>query len=85
MTAPVLALPTEFGNFMVYSDASKKGLRCVLMQNGNVIAYASPQLKPYKQNYPTHDLELVAIMFALKFGGTTCIARSARSIWTTIA
>ena len=47
MTAPVLALPMEFGNFVVYSDASKKGLGCVLMQNGNVIAYASRQLKPY--------------------------------------
>jgi hypothetical protein len=41
VTAPVLALPTEFGNFVVYSDASKKGLGCVLMQNSNVIAYAS--------------------------------------------
>jgi hypothetical protein len=85
VTAPMLALPTESGNFMVYSDASKKGLGCVLMQNCNVIAYASCQLKPYKQNYPIHDLELAAIMFALKFGGTTCIARSARSIWTTRA
>jgi hypothetical protein len=64
--ALVLALPTESGNFVVYSDASKKGLGCVLMQNGNVITYASCQLKPYKQNYPTHDLELVAVVFALK-------------------
>jgi hypothetical protein len=54
------------GNFIEYSDASKKGLGCVLMQNGNVIAYASHQLKPYKQNYPTHDLELATIVFALK-------------------
>jgi hypothetical protein len=66
VTAPVLALPTEFGNFTVYSDASKKGLGCVLMQNDNVIAYASRQLKPYEQNYPTHDLELAAVVFALK-------------------
>jgi hypothetical protein len=66
VTAPVLALPTEFENFVVYSDASKKGLGCVLMQNGNVIAYASRQLKPYEQNYPTHDLELAAVVFALK-------------------
>jgi hypothetical protein len=51
---------------VVYSDASKKGLGCVLMQNGNVIAYASRQLKPYEQNYPTHDLELAAVVFALK-------------------
>jgi hypothetical protein len=66
VTAPVLALPTESGNFVVYSDTSKKGLGCVLMQNGNVIAYASRQLKPYEQNYPTHDLELAAVVFALK-------------------
>jgi hypothetical protein len=66
VTALVLALPTEFGNFVVYSDASKKGLGCLLMQNGNVIAYASRQLKLYKQNYPTHDLELAVVMFALK-------------------
>jgi hypothetical protein len=51
---------------VVYSDASKKGLGCVLMQNDNVIAYASRQLKPYEQNYPTHDLELAAVVFALK-------------------
>jgi hypothetical protein len=66
VTTPVLALPTESGNFVVYSDASKKGLGCVLMQNGNVIAYASRQLKSYEENYPTHDLELAAVVFALK-------------------
>jgi hypothetical protein len=66
VTAPVLALPTESGNFMVYNDASKKGLGYVLMQNGNVIAYASCQLKSYEQNYPTHDLELATVVFALK-------------------
>jgi hypothetical protein len=66
VTALVLALPTESGNFVVYSDASKKDLGCVLMQNDNVIAYASRQLKPYEQNYPTHDLELAAVVFALK-------------------
>jgi hypothetical protein len=58
----------ESGNFVVYSDASKKGLGCVLMQNGNVIAYASRQLKPYEHNYPTHDLELAVVVFALKIG-----------------
>nr|GFD38036.1 putative reverse transcriptase domain-containing protein [Tanacetum cinerariifolium] len=47
-------------------DASKKGLGCVLMQHGKVIAYASRQLKPYEVNYPTHDLELAAVVFALK-------------------
>ena len=50
----------------MYSDASRIGLRCVLMQNGKVVAYASRQLKPHEQNYPTHDLELAAIVFALK-------------------
>ncbi|GJR02722.1 retrotransposon protein, putative, ty3-gypsy subclass [Tanacetum coccineum] len=54
------------GVLMIYSDASKKGLGCVLMQHGKVIAYASRQLKPYEVNYPTHDLELAAVVFALK-------------------
>ena len=57
MTAPVLALPIEFGNFVVYINAFK---------NGNIIACASSQLKLYKQNYPTHELELAAVVFALK-------------------
>ena len=51
---------------MIYSDASKKGLGCVLMQKGKVVAYASRQLKSHEQNYPTHDLELAAVVFALK-------------------
>ncbi|KAL4038317.1 hypothetical protein IC575_001931 [Cucumis melo] len=52
--------------FVIYSDASKKGLGCVLMQQGKVVAYASRQLKSHEQNYPTHDLELAAMVFALK-------------------
>ncbi|KAL4028448.1 hypothetical protein IC575_011645 [Cucumis melo] len=52
--------------FVIYSDASKKGLGCVLMQQGKVVAYASRQLKSHEQNYPTHDLELAAVVFALK-------------------
>ncbi|KAB2605769.1 hypothetical protein D8674_005486 [Pyrus ussuriensis x Pyrus communis] len=56
----------DSGNFEIYSDASLNGLGCVLMQHGRVIAYASRQLKPYEMNYPTHDLELATIMFALK-------------------
>ena len=51
---------------MVYSDASRQGLGCVLMQNDRVIAYATRQLKNHEENYPTHDLELAAVMFALK-------------------
>ena len=64
--APVLVTP--FGNegFTIYCDASKEGLDCVLTQNGKVIAYGSRQLKPYERNYPTHDLELAAVIFALK-------------------
>ncbi|XP_073119989.1 uncharacterized protein [Henckelia pumila] len=65
-SSPVLILPTEGKDFVIYSDASKGGLGCVLMQDGRVIAYASRQLKPYEQNYPTHDLELAAVVFALK-------------------
>ena len=64
--APVLTLPDDGGNFEIYSDASLNGLGCVLMQHGRVIAYASRQLKPHEKNYPTHDLELAAIIFALK-------------------
>ncbi|KZV32740.1 hypothetical protein F511_32166 [Dorcoceras hygrometricum] len=65
-TAPVLALPSGSGGFVVCSDASLSGLGCVLMQNGYVIAYASRQLKPHETRYPVHDLELAAIVFALK-------------------
>ena len=65
-TTPVLALPLGNDGYVVYSDASRQGLGCVLMQNGRVIAYASRQLKKHEQNYPTHDLELAAVVFALK-------------------
>ena len=65
-TAPVLALPSGKDGYMVYSDASRKGLGFVLMQNGRVIAYASRQLKKHEQNYPTHDLELAAVVFFSK-------------------
>ena len=51
---------------MVYCDASRQGLGYVLMQTGKVIVYASRQLKEYEQRYPTHDLELAAVVFALK-------------------
>ncbi|XP_040998429.1 uncharacterized protein LOC121244400 [Juglans microcarpa x Juglans regia] len=66
VSAPVLTVPTARGGFVVYSDASRLGLGCVLMQHGKVIAYASRQLKVYEKNYPTHDLELAAVIFALK-------------------
>ncbi|KAA3469629.1 Retrotransposable element Tf2 [Gossypium australe] len=65
--APELVQPESGEEFVIYSDASLNGLGCVLMQEGKVMAYASRQLKPYEENYPTHDLELAAIIFALKF------------------
>ncbi|GJW15712.1 putative reverse transcriptase domain-containing protein [Tanacetum coccineum] len=64
--APVLALPDGLKDFVVYCDASGLGLGCVLMQRGKVIAYASRQLKIHEKNYTTHDLELGAVVFALK-------------------
>ncbi|KAL5575189.1 hypothetical protein UlMin_016888 [Ulmus minor] len=65
ITAPILTIPDGNEGMVVYSDASKMGLGCVLMQHGKVIAYASRQLKDYEKNYPTHDLELAAVVFAL--------------------
>ncbi|GJV72430.1 putative reverse transcriptase domain-containing protein [Tanacetum coccineum] len=70
-SAPILALPQGAENFIVYCDASHKGLGAVLMQNEKVIAYASRQLKIHEKNYTTHDLELGAVVFALKIN-TTC-------------
>ena len=64
--ASVLTQPTSGREYAMYSDASKIGLGCVLMQHGKVVAYASRQLKPHEQNYPTHDLELAVVVFALK-------------------
>ncbi|GJV24110.1 putative reverse transcriptase domain-containing protein [Tanacetum coccineum] len=64
--APILALPEGSEDFVVYYDASHKGLGVVLMQREKVIAYASRQLKIYEKNYTTHDLELGSVVFALK-------------------
>ena len=64
--APVLTQPTSGKEYTLYSDSSGIGLGCVLMQDGKVVAYASRKLKPHEQNYPTHDLELVVVVFALK-------------------
>ncbi|GJV20354.1 putative reverse transcriptase domain-containing protein [Tanacetum coccineum] len=65
-SAPILALPKVLENFIVYCNASHKGLGDVLMQNEKFIAYASRQLKIHEKNYTTHDLELGAVVFALK-------------------
>ena len=63
-TAPILIVPEQGQRHTVYCDA-KDGLGCVLMQSGSVVAYGFKQLKNHEHNYPTHDLELVAIVFAL--------------------
>jgi hypothetical protein len=62
----VLAQPDITKSFDVYCDASGTGLGCVLMQEGRVIAYSSRQLRPHEEHYPTHDLELAAIVHALR-------------------
>ncbi|GKD06655.1 zinc finger, CCHC-type, retrotransposon gag domain protein [Tanacetum coccineum] len=64
--APILVIPKGTEDMVVYSDASYSGLRCVLLQRGKVISYASRQLKKHKENYPTHDLEFAVVVFALK-------------------
>ena len=64
--APILVLPEGLDDLVVYYDTSISGLGVVLMQRGHVIAYASRQLKPHEANYPTHDLELGAVVFTLK-------------------
>ena len=60
-----IGLPPYQG-FLVYFDASRKGLGCFLMEHGKVVAYASRQLKLYEKNYPTHDLKLAIVVFTLK-------------------
>ena len=75
--APALTLPSRNEGYTVYYDAFWVGLGCVLMQNGRVVTYTSRQLKKHGQNYPTHDLEIVAVVFALKIWrhylyGVTC-------------
>ncbi|KAD2805401.1 hypothetical protein E3N88_38778 [Mikania micrantha] len=76
--SPILSLPEGSDDFIVYCDASNLGLGCVLMQRDKVIAYASRQLKVHEKNYTTHDLELGAVVFALKIWrhylyGTKCV------------
>ncbi|GJU09924.1 putative reverse transcriptase domain-containing protein [Tanacetum coccineum] len=76
-SVPILALPEGAENFIVYCDASHKGLGVVLMHNEKVIAYASRQLKIYEKNYTTHDMELGVVVFVLKIWrhylyGTKC-------------
>jgi hypothetical protein len=77
MSPPILIVPDLQKGFDIYCDACHQGLRCVLMQEGHVIAYASCQLQKHELNYPTHYLELVAVVHALKIWrhyimGTKC-------------
>jgi hypothetical protein len=65
-TAPVLILPNLSKKFDIYCDALRQGLGCVLMQDGQVVSYASLQLRKHEENYPTHDLELATVVHALK-------------------
>ena len=65
-SALILIVPDKGQGYTVYCDASRAGLGCVLMQSGRVVAYGSHQLKNHEQNYPTHDIELAAVVFALK-------------------
>jgi ribonuclease HI len=65
-SAPVLILPDLTKKFDIYCDASRRGLECVLMQEGQVVCYASRQLRKHEENYSTHDLELAAVVHALK-------------------
>ena len=65
-SAPILIVPQRGPMHTVYCDASKDELGCVLMEFRRVVAYGSRQLKNHERNYPTHDMELAAIVFALK-------------------
>jgi hypothetical protein len=62
----MLTLPLGTKGFVVYNDASRKGLRCVLMQYGKVIVNASKQLKTHEKNYLVHNMELAAVEFTLR-------------------
>jgi hypothetical protein len=65
-TAPILVMPDMEKPFSMYCDVSGQGLGCMLMQDGHMVAYASQQLRKHEANYPTHDLELVAVVHTLK-------------------
>jgi hypothetical protein len=66
MTAPILVMPDMEKSFSIYCDASDQGLGCVLLQDGRMVAYASWQLRKHEAHYWTHDLELAAVVHALK-------------------
>jgi hypothetical protein len=89
MSPPVLVMPDLQKGFDIYCDACGQGLGCVLMQEGHVIAYASRQLRKHELNYPTHDLELAAVVHALKIWrhcvmGTKCQVYTDHKNWKNI-
>ena len=84
-TASVLTLPSGSGGYTIFIDASNIGLGCVFIQDGKIIAYGSWQLNDHEKNYATHDLELAAVVFALRCGDITSTERSSKSTPTTAA
>ena len=80
--APILIVPDRGQGYIVYCDASRAGLGCVLMQSGRVVAYGSRKLKNHERNYPTHDMELAAVVFALNICATTYMVRSSKCTQT---
>ena len=67
-SAPIMIVPERGQRYTMYCDASKDGLRCFLMQSERVMTYGFRKLKNHERSYPTHDMELMAIVFALKIG-----------------
>ena len=82
-SAPILIVPKREQGYTVYCDASKEGLGCVLMQSCRMVANGSQQLKNHERNYPTHDMELAAIVFALKIQATIYMVSNSRYFRTT--
>jgi hypothetical protein len=78
--APVLTMPNMEKPFLIYCDAFGQGLGCVLMQDVHVVAYASRQLRKHKEKYLTHDMELAAVVHALKIWRHYIIGKSVKFI-----
>lgn len=78
----MLTLPSKYGRFVVYSDVSHQVLGCILMQHGKVISYISRQLKMHEMNYPTYDLELTEVIYALKYRGIIYMVRNVKFLLT---
>ena len=81
-SSSILIVPDIGQGYTMYCDASRARLGCVLMQSGRVVAYGSHKLKNHEQNYPTHDMELAAVVFALKILSTIYMANSSRCTQT---